>query len=115
MFFLFGCLAMAAGLFLMGAGYPHQPNTNRYEVDFDEIEGMKNRLSIEITDHWQRKAHLYIVPPTLSSLTDRNAVRSTRIPPVNPPQLVATIDLDSAGKDSLKAYFKEHVYAPQPY
>ena len=78
-FFFTGCVFSVAVIVLLGAAN-NQADSPRYDVDFDTILGGLGGFTIEVTDH-------------------------KKVAPV--PQLVATIDLTSAGKPKLEATFAE--------
>jgi hypothetical protein len=92
-FFLIGCVGTAAVVVLLGAS-SHQADSPRYDADFDTIMGGLGGFTIEVTDHDQQKAYLYVVAPGRREKQKMPA-----------PQLAATIDLKSAGEPTLAAQF----------
>ncbi|MBC8870855.1 MAG: hypothetical protein H8E44_15635 [Planctomycetes bacterium] len=90
--FVIGCVFSAAVIVLFGAAN-NQADSPRYDADFDTIMGGLGGLTVEITDHNEQKAYLYVFPTGSKQKKD--------LP--GPPQLVATIDLKSAGNPTLEA------------
>jgi hypothetical protein len=91
MSFLLGCVVTSAAIVLMGASFS-STDSHRYDADFDTIMGGLGGLTIEVTDHQNEKAYLYVIPSKGKEKEDAAA-----------PQLVATVDLKSAGKPKLDA------------
>ncbi len=91
MSFLIGCVVTSAAIVLMGASFG-QNDSHRYDADFDTIMGGLGGLTIEVTDHQEQKAYLYVFPT-------KN--KEKEVMPA--PQLVATIELKSAGEPTLDA------------
>ena len=75
----------------MGASF-NSSDSHRYDADFDTIMGGLGGLTVEVTDHQEQKAYLYVFPTKKKEEKDMQA-----------PQLVATIELKSAGKPTLDA------------
>lgn len=100
-FMLIGSVATCAVFMFLGASHPPTDNAH-YHVDFDTLEFGAQQLSIEITDSQKKKAYLYVVPqPTkLNARGDSPVVE-------HPPRLIASINLASAGNDSLDAEILE--------
>jgi len=88
--FLSGCILSIAAIVLLGAA-GKQAGGSRYEADFDTILGGLGGVAVEVTDHDQQKAYLYIAS-------------TSRKKEEGPPkfELVATVDLTSAGKPQLE-------------
>ena len=96
-FMLIGSVATCAVLMFLGASHP-PADDSQYQVDFDTFEFNSKQLAIEITDSSAKKAYLYVVPqPTKMNLRGDSPVVEF------PPSLVATIDLNSAGNETLDA------------
>ncbi len=91
MSFLIGCVVASAAIVLMGASFG-PTDSHRYDADFDTIMGGLGGLTIEVTDHQEQKAYLYVFPT-------KNKEEKGMLAP----QLVATIELKSAGKPTLEA------------
>lgn len=96
-FLLIGSVSTCAVLMSLGASHPTSDNA-QYHVDFDIVDFGAKQLTIEITDSKQKKAYLYVIP----SATKANSRGDSPIVK-NPPRLVATIDLASAGDNVLDA------------
>jgi len=90
--FAMGCVFSAAVILLLGAS-GNLADPHRYDADFDTIMGGLGGLTVEITDHNKQKAYLYVFP---RKPEQEDGTTSS-------PQLVATIDLESAGKPELEA------------
>ena len=87
-----GCLATLMLVMMLGSASSPQA-APRYHADFDTILGGLGGLTIEVTDHQEEKAFLYVISPSEKG--------EDGVP--EDPQLIMTVDLSSAGQETLDA------------
>ena len=97
---LFGSIITGSLFIFVGASSP-TTNDAQFDVDFDTIDLKSKQLTIEITDLKKQQAYLYVIPNPTRSTPGGNSPTIKQ-----PPTLMATIDLKTAGNKTLDAQLK---------